>query len=117
MRATFLSALPYAIELAGEQVLIGSNAPIPIDPPAWRARLFDDRNAGYLGRARVLATWETLGTVTRLQSGLAPAGWINRDLFPRDEFETPGQPSDQETVAKSLRSISLDRKQASRRES
>ena len=89
VHSTFVSALPYVIEMSGGQVLMGSNSPIPIDPAAWRERL-NPVNAACLGRPRAAAVWEELKTVQPVvDRAPAPPGQVNRDLFPRDEFSTP----------------------------
>ena len=87
--ATFVSSLPYVIQLAGGQVLIGSNSPIPLDPAAWQERL--SANTAYLGRQRAAGVWEELKTVEPVDPPPIPPGRINRDLFPRDEFNSPDQ--------------------------
>jgi predicted membrane-bound spermidine synthase len=89
VRATFLAALPYVVELTGGNIAIGSRSPIPIDTATWRERLFDTANTAYLGRQRAMGVWMELQGA-RLADRAADAGRpINRDLFPRDEFNTP----------------------------
>lgn len=90
-RRTFLSALPHVIEMAGGEVLMGCNSPIPIDPAAWRERLFNPVNSPCLGRPGTMAVWEELETVRPADPAPATPGSINRDLFPRDEFNSPDQ--------------------------
>jgi spermidine synthase len=87
VRATFLSALPHVIELGQGEVLIGSNRPIPIEPDEWRRRLDDPATAAYLGAPRVAGVWADIaGARPALADGRAA---LNRDLFPRDEFQSP----------------------------
>jgi spermidine synthase len=88
--ATFIAALPHVIEMSGGQVLMGSNSPIPIDPAAWRERL-NPENAACLGRPRAAAVWEEMKTVQPADRPPSAPSQINRDLFPRDEFNTPDQ--------------------------
>jgi spermidine synthase len=90
VRETFVSALPYVVEMSRGQILMGSNSPIPIDPAAWRERLSPD-NAACLGRGRAATVWEELKTVRPADPASGDPGQINRDLFPRDEFNTPDQ--------------------------
>jgi predicted membrane-bound spermidine synthase len=88
VRATFLSVFPHAVEISG-QAAIGSLSPIPIDLALWKERLFDPRNVAYLGRPRAMAVWAELQSVQPVERNPVPPGQINRDLFPRDEFNTP----------------------------
>jgi hypothetical protein len=57
VRATFRAALPYVVAVAGGNVLIGSGAPIAIEPEVWRRRLFDPSMVAYLGPSRVNGVW------------------------------------------------------------
>jgi spermidine synthase len=87
VRATFLAAFPYVIEIGGGEVLIGSASPIPIDPEEWQRRLKTSAMTAYLGPPRVAKVWADLATARPA----APRGDepINHDLFPRDEFHSP----------------------------
>jgi spermidine synthase len=89
VRATFLSALPYVVELADGNLAVGSESPIPIDVETWRERLFDPGNTAYLGRQRAMGVWAELQGVRPVDREADAARPINRDLFPRDEFNTP----------------------------
>jgi predicted membrane-bound spermidine synthase len=89
VRATFLTALPYVIELSGGYVAIGSRSPIPMDVATWSTRLFDPANTAYLGRPRAMGVWAELQGVRPADRAADAARPINRDLFPRDEFNTP----------------------------
>ncbi|HUG52034.1 MAG TPA: spermidine synthase [Vicinamibacteria bacterium] len=89
VRASFLSVFPHAIEMSNGQLLMGSDSPIPIDPPAWRERLFVKENVTYLGRPRANGVWVELREATPAARAPVSEGDINRDLFPRDEFHTP----------------------------
>jgi hypothetical protein len=87
VRATFRAALPYVVSVANGDVLIGSRSPIPIEPEAWRRRLFDPQMVAYLGPPRVNGVWSEMAGA----QALPPPGpaEINLDLFPRDEFHSP----------------------------
>ena len=89
VRATFLKALPYVVELTGGSIAIGSRSPIPIDVATWSERLFDPANTAYLGRPRAMGVWAELEGVRPADREADAARPINRDLFPRDEFNTP----------------------------
>jgi predicted membrane-bound spermidine synthase len=89
VRATFFSVFPHVVETLDGKVAIGSLSPIPIDTAAWRARIFDPRNVAYLGRPRAAAVWEELKSVRPVDRDADPDRPVNRDLFPRDEFNTP----------------------------
>jgi spermidine synthase len=87
VRASFLAALPYVVEVAGGAVLIGSHAPIPIDPDQWRRRLDVPGMVAYLGPPRIAGVWADMAGARPALPGGAAA--LNRDLFPRDEFHSP----------------------------
>jgi hypothetical protein len=87
VRATFRAALPYVLEVARGDVLVGSMTPIPIDPDTWQRRLSDGATSRCLGPPRVASVWADLAGA-RAATG-ADAATINHDLFPRDEFNSP----------------------------
>jgi hypothetical protein len=89
VRATFLSVFPYVLELSNGDIAVGSRSPIPIDTELWSERLFDPRNTAYLGRPRAMGVWAQLQGVRPADRDADPDRPINRDLFPRDEFNTP----------------------------
>ncbi|HEV7499161.1 MAG TPA: spermidine synthase, partial [Vicinamibacteria bacterium] len=88
VRASFLAALPYAMEVADGSVLIGSLAPIPIEPERWRREVFLPATIAYLGPPRANGLWAALAGA-RPAAEAAPAVALNHDLFPRDEFHSP----------------------------
>jgi spermidine synthase len=87
VRATFLATFPHAIDV-GADVVIGSQSPIEIDPDAWQRRVFAPSTVAYLGGPRSNAVWAELQSA-RPAAQAPPGTAINRDLFPRDEFNTP----------------------------
>lgn len=89
VRATFLSVFPHVVELAAGQIAVGSRSPIPIDTETWSERLFDPGNTAYLGRQRAMSVWAELQQARPADREADPGRPINRDLFPRDEFNTP----------------------------
>jgi SAM-dependent methyltransferase len=85
--ATFKAAFPHVLELHGRDVLVGSLEPIPLDLDAWQARTFAPDVQGYLGEGRAQEVWRDY-LRTAQSAGAAEVGDLNRDLFPRDEFNT-----------------------------
>jgi len=90
VRATFARALPHVLATADGSVLVGSLDALPVDVPAWVARL--NAATPYLGEGRVQVVRQRL-------LGIGPAGppppvAPNRDLFPRDEFNVPDHSRD-----------------------
>ena len=89
--AAFTRGVRYIV--GREDVLVGSNEPIPHDPGAWQARLQSPAVAAYLGpaavndAARLLTQLRPRNTMGRIQ----PRRETNFDLFPRDEFRTPSR--------------------------
>jgi SAM-dependent methyltransferase len=84
---TFAQALPHVLDFGG--IMVGSNDELPVDVPAWAARLQAPPVVAYFGREVVD------GILARLQAVRVGAPnprsrlGLNRDLFPRDEFSTP----------------------------
>ena len=84
---SFAAAVPHAIDLGN--IMVGSNDPLPIDVPAWEARLDAPDVRAWFG-ADVAE-----GIRERLRDARPPWGnprsrrGLNLDLFPRDEFSTP----------------------------
>jgi hypothetical protein len=89
--STFVSVMPHVIGIGDRQILIGSNQPIEVDLAAWRARLRTPEVRAYLGEEGAASTDWMLERLQPLHvSGrLQPEGTRNRDLFPRDEFNSP----------------------------
>jgi hypothetical protein len=89
--ATFVSVMPHVIGLGDHEVLVGSNQPLDVDLVAWRARLNSPELRAYLGDEGVASTDWMLERLRPLhRSGrLQPERERNRDLFPRDEFNSP----------------------------
>lgn len=89
--ASFVTALPYVIGLGDQELLVGSNEPLPIDREAWRARLADPAVRAYLGEPGAASTQWVLDRLRPWHRAgrRQPERERNRDLFPRDEFATP----------------------------
>ena len=87
IRAAIQRVFPFTVTL-GEDLLLASPEPIPIDKPTWRARLSSPRVVEYIGQARAHLIGEFLEMA---QPGLPPPpdAEVNRDLDPRDEFARP----------------------------
>ena len=89
--STFVTVMPHVIGLGDRQILIGSNQPLEVDIGTWRARLRTSEVRAYLGEEGVASTDWMLARLQALhRSGrLQPEPTRNRDLFPRDEFNSP----------------------------
>ncbi|HEU0105336.1 MAG TPA: hypothetical protein VFT38_04150, partial [Vicinamibacteria bacterium] len=89
--STFVAVMPYVVGLGDRQVLVGSKEPLDVDLPAWRARLRSPEVSAYLGEEGVASTDWMLERLQALhRSGRRePERDRNRDLFPRDEFNSP----------------------------
>jgi hypothetical protein len=83
--ASFAAAFPHVVEIADGRVLLGSRAPIAVDPARWRERLESPDVRGYLGNARAERVWAHLERARAAAPTSGPA-ILNTDLYPRDEF-------------------------------
>lgn len=85
---TFRAAFPYVIHLS-RGILLGSNAPIPLDVGALHGRIRGEMR-GYLeaGGIDPEAVIQEIGEPIRIQqpSDDRPRARLNTDLFPRDEY-------------------------------
>jgi predicted membrane-bound spermidine synthase len=89
VHASFTTAFPHVVELDAGRVLVGGNEPIAFDPAAWQARATAPQMVAYLGPARVQALVDFLrGARPAVRRPLGPRD-LNRDLFPRDELNSP----------------------------
>jgi hypothetical protein len=88
--ATFARAFPHVLELAEGRVLVGGDAPLAVDPAAWRARLDHPDVRSYLGGIRADRVWAHMERA-RLAAPSAGGAAVNTDLYPRDEFNAPPQ--------------------------
>jgi predicted membrane-bound spermidine synthase len=89
VHATFQSVFPHVLELAEGQILVGSADPIAVDLPAWQARLTSGPAVAYLGLPRVNELLALLrGARPAVRQPIGPSD-VNRDLFPRDELNSP----------------------------
>lgn len=89
VHASFQSAFPHVLEIADGAILVGSADPLPIDVPAWQARLTSPAAIAYLGMPRVNELLELLRHARpAVRRPVGPAH-LNRDLFPRDEMNSP----------------------------
>jgi hypothetical protein len=89
--STFVTVMPHVIGLGDHEVLVGSNEPLAVDLLAWRVRLNAPGVRAYLGDEGAASTEWMLERLQALhRSGrLQPERERNRDLFPRDEFNSP----------------------------
>jgi hypothetical protein len=90
--ATFARAFPHVLEIAEGRVLLGSDAPLPVEPARWRDRLARPDVRGYLGAIRADRVWDHMARA-RPAAPPSPALAVNTDLFPRDEFNAPPGPA------------------------
>jgi hypothetical protein len=88
VRAGFLEVFPHAIEVGDGGVLIGGDLPLEIDVDLWRRRVFAPATVAYLGGPRTSAVWVDVRNA-RPAAPAPPGTRPNRDLFPRDEFNSP----------------------------
>ena len=89
VRNSFRRAFPHVLLLAGGQVLLGSNDPIPVDRPAWEARLADPAVLAQLGADAVRGVQDALADARAMDEAPATPQELNLDLYPRDEFRAP----------------------------
>ena len=87
VHATFRQAFPHVVSISDGLLLVGSNEPIAIDLPAWRARLVSPEVFSYLGESLYHEVWARLQTAAPWAPKERVA--LDLDLFPRDEFRTP----------------------------
>ncbi len=85
---TFAEALPHAVDF--DNIVIGSNDPLPIDPVAWRARLDRPDVAARFPKEALLAIRERLGEGREARRN-PTRGWTQSRPLPRDEFATPAR--------------------------
>ncbi len=86
---TFGQAFAHVVEFLGGQVLVGSNQPIVFEPAVWEARLADPELRSYLGGDRAAEVLAILRTARPGNPPPALEADTNRDLRPRDEFNSP----------------------------
>jgi hypothetical protein len=68
---------------------VGSNQPLPIDLPAWEARLRRPEVAGRFDPETLQGILDRLREAVPARRNPGARVGLNRDLFPRDEFGTP----------------------------
>ena len=81
------AAVPHGLDLGN--IVIGSNDPLPVDLPAWKARLASVSD--YFGAEVASGILERLSEARPLVANLRSRRGLNEDLFPRDEFSTPAR--------------------------
>jgi spermidine synthase len=86
---TFAEALPHALDF--RNMIVGSNEPLPVDLPAWEARLDAPAVASYFGREVAEGIRERFHEARPARRNPDTRLGLNRDLFPRDEFGTPAR--------------------------
>jgi len=82
---SFAAAVPHGIDFGN--IVIGSNDPLPVDVPAWSARLA--AVADYFGAEVAEGIRARLAEARPLVGNPHSRRGLNFDLFPRDEFSTP----------------------------
>ncbi|HEY7818952.1 MAG TPA: fused MFS/spermidine synthase [Vicinamibacteria bacterium] len=89
VRASFASAFPHVLEFGNVEhgpILVGSNAPIPLEPETWVARLRSREVSRYLAHAAEPLERVLRSAVPVVLEAPPPEAMLNRDLFPRDEL-------------------------------
>ena len=89
---TFAEALPHALDLGN--IVVGSNEPLPIDLPAWEARLLRPEVVRRFDAETVEGIRARLREAVPARRNPGARVGLNRDLFPRDEFGTPARRGD-----------------------
>lgn len=84
---TFAEALPYALDF--DNIVIGSNDPLPIDLAAWERRLDEPAVRRRFDQEALAGIRERLRAARPAQRNPQTRLGLNHDLFPRDEFSTP----------------------------
>lgn len=84
VRWTFQQIFTHVLAVGNGDILVGSQDPLPLDSPAWMARL--RQASGYVGQNQADEVVEALKTARLLPNGSSSPQAPNRDLFPRDEF-------------------------------
>jgi spermidine synthase len=85
--ASFRAAFPHVLEMKERTILVGSPNPIPFEPAVWKARALAPDVQAYLGAGRAQELVREYLTTAR-EAGEPEVVDLNRDLFPRDEFNT-----------------------------
>jgi spermidine synthase len=93
VRQSFRRAFPHVLTMRRGRILLGSNAPIPIERQRWKSVLHSEVVRARLGVQRAREVMRTLRAARPLP-GLAAEGGadeapLNHDLFPRDELISP----------------------------
>jgi spermidine synthase len=90
--ASFTTAFPYVIGTEQRTIIIGSNQPIVVDKEAWKAQLYSPAVLSYLGRHSADDAMRLLQEMRPVNVKQRPRRLreLNLDLFPRDEFLSPG---------------------------
>jgi predicted membrane-bound spermidine synthase len=89
VHTTFGAVFPHVVELADGQILVGSADPIAFEPATWQGRVTSGSAVAYLGLPRVNELLELLRRARRATPRPAGPSDLNRDLFPRDELNSP----------------------------
>jgi spermidine synthase len=84
---SFAAGVPHAIDLGN--IMVGSNEPLPIDVPAWQARLYAPDVLAWFGPEVAEGILERLREARQPWGNPGSRRGLNLDLFPRDEFSTP----------------------------
>jgi spermidine synthase len=84
---TFAEAFAHTLDFGN--LIVGSNDPLPVDLPAWEARLEAVTAAGYFTPEVAAGIRARLAEARPARRNPAARIGLNFDLFPRDEFSTP----------------------------
>lgn len=85
--ASFRAAFPHVLEMKDRTILVGSPNPIPFEPEEWQKRALAKDVLAYLGDGRAQEVLRDY-LLTARPAGDPEVAEVNRDLLPRDEFNT-----------------------------
>lgn len=88
---SFCSVFPYVYSFVGNRVLIGSKQPLNLDQGILIQRIKDNEVYDYLGTQlaeRLITSLQDMKKVQEI-TNISQEKYLNRDLFPRDEYATP----------------------------
>ena len=89
VRHAVLATFPHVVAFEDDSVLLGSDAPIPVDPRPWAGRIRAEATDLYLGREIRDEVLEALHDSSLPRPPVAREAEVNHDLDPADEFLRP----------------------------
>ena len=86
--ASFRRAFPHVLAFDDGQILLGANDRPVVHVATWRARAESEASRARVGPGAVRLLVRHLRGARRVEGEVA--GEMDHDLFPRDEFASPG---------------------------